>query len=52
MAYLIPARCGFKLTYMSVISSEVEGSRSLINGCSAGFLDYAFAPLGMTEMNL
>jgi hypothetical protein len=24
MAYLIPARCGFKLTYMSVISSEVE----------------------------
>jgi len=52
MAYLILARCGFKLTYMSVIPSVVEGSRSLISGCSAGFLDYAFAPLGMTRNEL
>jgi len=52
MAYLILGGCGFKLTYRWAIWSEAEGPRSLINGCSAGFLDYAFAPLAMTEMNL
>ena len=31
---------------------HVEGARSLISGCSAGFLDYGFAPLEMTKILL
>jgi hypothetical protein len=35
-----------------LLPSEAEGSRSLISGCSAGFLDYGFAPLEMTKIQL
>jgi hypothetical protein len=37
---------------LPVIPSEAKGSRSLISGCSAGFLDYGFAPLEMTKIQL
>jgi len=31
---------------------NVERGRGLISGCSAGFLDYGFAPLEMTKIQL
>jgi hypothetical protein len=37
---------------LAVLPSEAEGSRSLISGCSEGFLDYGFAPLEMTKIQL
>lgn len=31
---------------------HAEGGRGLIDGCSTGFLDYGFAPLDMTKIQL